>query len=35
MSEDMVSELGKVKIINLNHNRIGKVACDRFAEIFL
>jgi Ran GTPase-activating protein (RanGAP) involved in mRNA processing and transport len=34
VSESIVEQLSRVKIINLSHNRIGKVACDKFTELF-
>ena len=30
----MIEQLGRVKIINLSHNRIGKAGCDKFTELF-
>ena len=34
LSESLIPELKNVKIINLSSNRIGKIGCDKFAELF-
>lgn len=34
ISEALISELKNVKIINLSHNRIGKVGCQSFDALF-
>ena len=35
MAESIVGEVGRSKKVNLSHNRIGKVGCQKFAELFL
>ena len=35
LSESLIESLSHVQIINLSHNRIGKVGCAKFAELFL
>lgn len=34
LSENIIEACTKCKVINLSYNRIGKIACDKFTNIF-
>lgn len=31
----MIEKLGKVKRVDMSHNRLGKTGCEKFSELFL
>jgi len=34
LGESLIEKLGKTRIIDLSHNRIGKVGCQKFSDLF-
>ena len=35
MAESIIEQVGRAKKVDLSHNRIGKVGCQKFSELFL
>ena len=35
MAETIVAEVGRAKKVILSHNRIGKLGCQKFMELFV
>lgn len=35
LAEALIEKLGKVKRVDMSHNRIGKTGCEKFSELFI